>query len=495
MDTVWVLGDQLNKRITSLVDRSPDDTRVLMIESKAKIGSKAYHRQRLHLVLTAMRRFAAELRSAGFTVDYVEASSFADGLRQHRQRHRSERVIVMEPMSYSMLRHLKGLDVELVRSNQFLCHYDDFAKWANGRKRLVMEDFYRWQRSRLGYLMDDDEPTEGQWNFDADNREPPPRDGRSWPQPAVSRLDEIDRAVIDDLPPTAIGASPSSGIWATSRRAALHRLRDFVDRVLPIFGPHEDAMLAGEWKMAHSTLSPYLNLGLLHPTEVCDAAEAAYREGKVPIQSAEGFIRQVIGWREYVWGVYWLWMPDYERSNSLEASRSLPPLFTNGDTGMRCVGDALASVDQYAYAHHIQRLMILGNLGLLSGVVPSELVEWMWGSFVDGAEWVMLPNVLGMALYADGGLMATKPYAAGGNYINRMSDYCGECRYNPKLRVGEDACPFTTLYWDFLARNADRLASNHRLSQQLRAAERLSDMDLVRKRAADVLSRLESGEL
>ena len=494
MDTIWVLGDQLNRHIASLADRAPSDTRVLMVESRAKIASKPYHRQRLHLVLAAMRRFAAELRRAGFDVDYRVAPSFAEGLSLHCAQFEPDRVVAMEPMSYSMANQLPDLGVEVVRSNQFLCHYEDFAEWVQGRKRLVMEDFYRWQRRRLGYLMDGDEPAGGRWNFDADNRQPPPSDGRPWPSAVTDRLDDLDREVVADLPETAFGASPD-GTWATSRRAALGRLRDFVDNVLPIFGPHEDAMLDGEWKMAHSTLSPYLNLGLLHPAEVCDAVELAYRGGKVPIQSAEGFIRQVIGWREFVWGVYWRWMPDYATGNALEASRPLPPLFTTGNTEMRCVADVLTAVENHGYAHHIQRLMILGNLALLSAVVPRQLVDWMWASFVDGAEWVMLPNVLGMALYADGGLMATKPYAASGNYINRMSNHCGECRYAPKHRVGDDACPFTTLYWDFLVRNTERLSSNHRLSRQLKAAERLGDIEQVQRRAATVLSMLDGGEL
>ncbi|MDJ0498268.1 MAG: cryptochrome/photolyase family protein, partial [Acidimicrobiia bacterium] len=228
---------------------------------------------------------------------------------------------------------------------------------------------------------------------------------------------------------------------------------------------------------------------------VCEAVERAYREGKVPIESAEGFIRQVIGWREYVWGVYWLWMPEYAAMNALGASRPLPPLFATGDTAMRCVSAALDSVNSHGYAHHIQRLMILGNLALLSGVVPQQMVEWMWASFVDGAEWVMLPNVIGMSLFADGGLMATKPYAAGGNYIDRMSDHCGRCSYNPKSRVGDEACPFTTLYWDFLDRNTEQLSGNHRIARQLKAAERLSNIADVRIRAQEVLSQLDGGRL
>ena len=316
----------------------------------------------------------------------------------------------------------------------------------------------------------------------------------AWPTPVRSRLDEVDRQVLDELPASAVGSDPD-GTWATTRRGALARLRHVIDKVLPIFGPHEDAMLAGEWSMAHTLLSPYLNIGLLYPDEVCDAAETAFRTGRIPIASAEGFIRQIIGWREYVWGTYWLWMPGYNGLNALEAERRLPPLFRGGGTEMRCVGETLQSVEDHGYAHHIQRLMVLGNLALLSGVAPNDMVDWMWASFVDGAEWVMLPNVIGMSLYADGGMMATKPYAAGGNYINKMSDYCSGCRFNPKKRTGADACPFTTLYWDFLDRNRGRLEGNHRMARQLHASNRLSDLEEVRERAAEVLDRLDAGGL
>jgi deoxyribodipyrimidine photolyase-related protein len=298
-----------------------------------------------------------------------------------------------------------------------------------------------------------------------------------------------------DLPKGVVGSEPT-GLWATSRRGALARLRHFVEKRLPIFGPHQDAMTEGSWHLAHALLSPYLNLGLLFPDEVCEAAEKAWREGKAPLASVEGFIRQVVGWREYIWGLYWLWMPKYRSSNALRANRALPPVFADpGATRMRCVAEAVGGVHRRGYAHHIQRLMVLGNLGLTAGVKPLELVDWMWESFVDGAEWVMLPNVIGMALYADGGRMSTKPYAAGGAYIHRMSDYCGQCSFDPRKRVGENACPFTTLYWAFIDRHSERLRRNHRTSRQVRALERLGDLPEVRKRAQQVLARLDSGEL
>jgi deoxyribodipyrimidine photolyase-related protein len=254
-------------------------------------------------------------------------------------------------------------------------------------------------------------------------------------------------------------------------------------------------MTTASWQVGHSLLSPYLNLGMLSPGEVVAAVVAAYDAGRVPIASAEGFIRQVIGWREYVWGLYWLWGPEYAAANELDAHRPLPPAFTGAPTDMRCVQHTLQTLHDHGWVHHIQRLMVLGNLSLLAGVSPRALTDWMWAGFVDGAEWVMVPNVVGMALHADGGRMATKPYAAGGAYIDRMSDYCHGCRYDRTKRTGPDACPFTTLYWDFMARHEQRFVRNARVAQQVRAAHRLSDLPAVREQAVEVLRRLDAGEL
>jgi deoxyribodipyrimidine photolyase-related protein len=494
LSTVWVLGDQLGRHLGPMRTATTQSHRVLLVESTAKLASKAWHRQRAHLVITAMRRFADDLRAEGFEVDHRRSASLAAGLHEHVAEFGPPRVVAMEPASWDGLAMLHRLGVSTTRTDQFLTHPDEFAAWASGRKRLTMEDFYRWQRRRLGYLMDGDDPAGGRWNFDADNREPPPNDARSWPEPVVTPLDDVDREVIAGLPATCWGTLPD-GTWATSRSEALRRLDHAIADVLPRFGPHEDAILSTNWHLAHTLLSPYLNLGILHPREVADAAEAAYRRGEVPIASAEGFIRQVIGWREYVWGLYWLWMPQYRAENALGADRSLPPLFTGAPTSMACVASAMRSVHDHGWAHHIQRLMVLGNLALLAGVEPWALTEWMWASFVDGAEWVMLPNVIGMALHADGGRMATKPYAAGGAYIDRMSDHCRGCRYDRTKRTGADACPFTTLYWDFMARHRDRFLRNARVAQQVRAADRLGDLDAVRARAGEVLALLDAGAL
>ena len=494
MRTVWVVGDQLNRRTGALAGADPGRDRVLLVESTAKLAAKPWHVQRAHLVVASMRRFAEELRHEGFAVDLRRAPSLAEGFRAHVAAHSPGEVVAMEPASWDGLALFRRLGVTIVRNDQFLCHPDEFAAWMGDRRRVTMEDFYRWQRRRLGYLMDGDEPAGGRWNFDADNREPLPKDGGHWPEPVRSELDALDREVLADLPAGLPGAAPV-GWWPTSRAEALRRLDHAVHHVLPIFGPHEDAMSARSWHLGHTLLSPALNLGLLHPGEVCDAVEAGYRRGDIPIASAEGFIRQIIGWREYVWGVYWTWMPEYRDANELGAHRPLPPVFRGAPTRMRCVERTLADVETYGWTHHIQRLMVLGNLALIAGVDPWELTEWMWASFVDGAEWVMLPNVIGMSQHADGGRMATKPYASGGAYIDSMSDYCSGCAFERKRRTGPDACPFTTLYWDFLARHADRFAANARVVRQVRAAHRLNDLPAVRERAAEVLAALDAGQL
>ena len=496
MATVWVFGDQLNRGIGALKDADPGTHRVLIIESARKVSSRPWHVQRAHFILASMRKFARALEREGFHVDYRISDTMRAGFREHVAEHSPSTVQVTEPNSHAARQLVASLGLTMTRSNQFLCHPDEYATFIEGRKSLKMEDFYRWQRARHGYLMDGGEPVGGRWNFDEDNRLPPPKTGHDrWPVPATVPLDEVDTAVIDSLPGNVWGAAPD-GVWATTREDALRRLAHFVDDVLPMFGDHEDAMLDSNWHLAHSLLSPYLNNGLLLPGEVLDAAVAAHAAGKVPLNSAEGFVRQVLGWREYIWNCYWRWMPEYAGLNSLGADRDLPPLFTDPSiTSMRCVGGVLAAVERRSYAHHIERLMVLGNFALISGVNPQQFTEWMWNSFVDAAEWVMVPNVVGMSLYADGGKLATKPYASGGAYIDRMSNHCKGCRYDRKKRTGDDACPFTVLYWDFMLRHQDTFVRNPRVARQVRAAQQLSDVDGVRTNAAAILRQLDEGSL
>ena len=498
MDTVWVWGDQLNRDLAHLRDADPSSTRVLLVVSTDKLGERRWHVQKAHLVVSAIRHFAVELEGVGFDVDLRRATSMRAGFEAHVDEFAPDVVRAMEPASLPGSRLVDDLDVEVVDNDHFLCHWREFDTWAEGRTRLKMEDFYRLRRQQTGYLMDGDEPAGGRWNHDHLNREPPAREMvDAAPDPVISRLDEIDRDTLDNWLPDGLYGAPPDGTWATTRRRALARLRRFVDEALPAFGDHQDAMVAGAWSLNHALLSHALNLGLLHPGEVCDAVEAAYRDGRVPINAAEGFIRQIIGWREYILGVYRRWMPDYAEHNALGADLPVPPAFTgDADTDLRCVADTVTSIHDHAYAHHIQRLMVLANLATSAGVDPQAFTAWMHGAFIDAYDWVMVPNVIGMGSFADGGRMSTKPYISGGAYVNRMSDgYCNDCRFDPKQRVGETACPFTTLYWDMLDRNRAVLTGNHRLNQPYATLDRLTDLEAVRERAVEVRRRLVAGEL
>ena len=497
--TVLVMDDQLDRERGVLAGFSPTQCRVLMIESRAKLTRFTWHRQRLHLCLSAARHFAAELTTAGFTVDYRVAADLQSGVVEHCDDFDVERVLASCPTNRSDQATLERLGVEICRSDFFITDPAAFSEWAADRTRIRMEDFYRQQRQRLGVLMDGAEPAGGRWNFDHDNREPPPKDGREWPKASQYPLDDIDQAVMDDIeadPAIRLWGAGPVGLWPVTKAQAQQRLESFIADGLAPFGAHEDAMLADEWKLAHSILSTSINLGLLDPLEVVRSAEAAYREEGAPINSVEGFIRQVMGWREYVWVLYWHFGADYPNENFFAASRSIPPAFTqDAPTEMACLDNVITKVHDRGFAHHIERLMVLGNLALLTGVDPWAMTEWMWANFVDADEWVMVPNVIGMALHADGGKMATKPYAGGGAYINRMSDHCTRCRFNPKKRTGDDACPFTSLYWDFLARNEDQLSRNHRMGQQLAGMRRLADLAETRERAAEVMVALDAGAL
>ncbi len=495
MRTVWVLGDQLNRAIGAMAEARPSDTRVLMVESAALLEEGGFHRQRIHLVRAAMRRFADELRIEGFDVDHVTAPSLAAGLESHVGRYAPTAVMATEPNGPGVARLFERLGVVTVTSNQFLCHRDEFAVWAAGRSRLLLEDFYRWHRSTLGYLMDDDGvPLGGRWNLDRDNRRPPPAGEAPWPAPIRFELDDLDRELIAALPGDAPGAEPV-GWWPTSRTQALAQLDHFVDHVLPHFGPFEDAMLSADWHLAHSLLSPALNLGLLLPGEVCDRVVGRYHQGGIPLNSAEGFIRQVIGWREFVWGISWLW-PDQGAANALDHHRPLPPAYTGATpTTLACLASALEGLHERGWIHHIQRLMVLSNIANLVGVEPAAVQHWMRRMYIDGADWVMRPNVMGMGLWADGGRMSTKPYVSGGAYVNKMSDHCRSCRYEPAERIGETACPLTTLYWDFLDRHRAVLARNHRMAPQYGTLERLADLEAVRERARHVIEEISAGRM
>lgn len=472
----WLFGDQLGPHFVD-----GDDQRVLMIESRAVFARRRFHRQKAHLVLSAMRHRAAEL---GDRCDYVRADTYREAI--------AGPLTVCHPTSHAALRFVTALPgVQVLPARGFATEMGDFARWAESRgaRRLLLEDFYRDTRRRLDVLMDGSEPAGGRWNYDTENREPAPRTGSlGVAEPWWPVEDDIDAEVHFDLDRWArdgdvsfIGRDGPRRFAATADEA-LQVLRHFLTDRLDAFGPHEDAMLAGDPWMAHSLLSAPLNLGLLDPLDVVHQAEQAHRRGAVRLSSAEGFIRQVLGWREYVWHLYWHFPDDYRNRNALLANTSLPTWFAEldaEDVQARCLSTVLAGVRDHAWVHHIPRLMVLGNFAMQHGWRPAEVTDWFHRAFVDGYDWVMVPNVVGMSQHADGGLMATKPYAAGGAYIDRMSDFCGGCRYDPKVRVGQHACPYTAGYWAFVHQHRDDLAGNFRMNQAVRGLDRLRDLDAL----------------
>ena len=489
MGTRWLFGDQLGPHFT---DDLADGDRVLLVESRRVFARRRFHRAKAQLVLSAMRHRAAEL---GDRCRYQRAGTYAEALDATRGPTRAsaaEPLTVIHPTSRAALAFVQARDdVRLLPPRGFATSLEQFGTWAAGRRRLLLEDFYRDSRVRFGLLMDGDQPTGGRWNFDADNREPAPRTRRlGVPEPRWPVEDEIDAQVREDLDrweadgDVAFLGRDGPRRFAATRAEALAALDDFLDHRLGAFGPYEDAVLAGDPWMAHSLLSAPLNLGLLDPLEVVEAAEARYRSGAAPLASVEGFVRQVIGWREYVWQLYWHQPDSYRDRNALAAGEPLPDWFASLDADAvqaRCLSTVLAGVRDHGWVHHIPRLMVLGNYALQRGWDPAALTDWFHRAFVDGYDWVMVPNVVGMSQHADGGVMATKPYAAGGAYLNRMTDLCRGCRYDPKVRVGERACPFTAGYWAFLDRNRSRLAGNHRMAQPLRGLDRLADLDALRE--------------
>ena len=486
---LYIAFDHLHRNFGVLKDADPQNDLIVLVESARMTSGRPWHPLRLHFLISSAHHFAQDLRSEGFTVEYITSATTTDGLDQVRTKHGDLPIVAAEPSSFKQSANLSAYGVTFIDNDFFLTPRSLFSHWASSQKSFLMENFYRGQRIRLGVLVEGNSPVGGAWNFDKENRLPPPKN-YEWPPYLEFAPDEIDKNVAQQL---GI-AAPNT--WATTRAGALAALANFIENHFAEFGPYEDAMPSDNWALHHSLLSPYINNGLLHPSEVVEAAVKAFDSGKIPIASCEGFIRQVIGWREYVNGMYWFLGEDYRNNNQLGAQRPLFPLFTDPDkTSMNCVKSIVGDIKDRAWVHHIPRLMVLSNLALITGSNPQEFLDWMRENFVDASEWVMVPNVIGMGLHADGGAMMTKPYAAGGAYISRMSTYCKGCAYNPKLRVGETACPFTTLYWDFLDRHREDFAKNHRMSQQLFGINRLSDLPQLKERAVEVLEGLDRGEI
>ena len=488
---IFIQFDHLNRNFGALKDADPAQDLILFVESARATRDPKWHKTRLHFLISSARHFAADLESAGFTVIYHRAETVIGGIReiQGKPEYANLPIVTCEPSSFRLTKSLGSLGLEFIENDFFLTPRELFRNWASNQKNYLMETFYRAQRIRLNILVDGNKPIGGAWNFDKENRLAPPKNYQ-YPPYLIHQPDAIDLQVAKDVGITA----PTD--WATSRTGALRVLENFITNHFGMFGPYEDAMTTENWALHHSLLSPYLNNGLLHPSEVIAAAITKFETGDVPIASAEGFIRQIIGWREYVNGMYWVLGDEYRNNNQLAANRKLLPLFTDSSkTKMNCVQNIVGDIEERAWVHHIPRLMVLSNLALISGTNPQEFLDWMQSAFIDAADWVMVPNVIGMGVHADGGTMMTKPYAAGGAYISRMSNYCGSCVYNPKERVGEKACPFTTLYWDFLDRHSEEFSGNHRMSQQIFGLKRLKDLPELRVRAQEVLAGLEEGSI
>ena len=483
-----VLGDQLSHGITSLVGCDAARDIILMCETWDEATYVKHHKKKIAFLFSAMRHFAEALLQQGYRVEYTKlddpdnSGSLKGEVERLLRRQPLDRIIVTHPSEYRVLEGLRGwqaafdIPVEIRTDDRFLCTPDAFAQWASKRKQLRMEYFYRAMRKKYGILVQGDEPVGGQWNYDVENRKPP-KEGLNVPAPYVGEVDDSTQAVM------ALVAKSFSGhfgdlapfYFAVNRDGALRVLAQFIEQRLPHFGDYQDAMVAGEPWMYHAHISFYLNCGLLQPLECVKAAERAYYEGKAPLNAVEGFIRQIIGWREYVRGIYWLKMPGYAAENFFGATRALPDFYWTAATKMNCLRQCVSATKKNAYAHHIQRLMVLGNFALLAGIAPKYVNEWFLIVYADAYEWVELPNVSGMALFADGGYLASKPYAAGGSYINKMSDYCKHCSYKVTKKHGPDACPFNYLYWDFLDRNRAKLAGNHRIGMMYRTFDRMGE--------------------
>jgi deoxyribodipyrimidine photolyase-related protein len=506
MILIPILGDQLSLNLASLRDVDRARAVVLMMEVAEETTYVKHHKKKIALILSAMRHFAEALRAEGWTVDYVKlddegnTGSFTGEVARAVERHRPEHIRIVEPGEWRVLKSIEGwhgqlgIEVEILPDDRFVCGILEFQTWAQNRRELVMEPFYRIMRRKTGLLMAGDEPEGGIWNLDRDNRKPP-RKGVEYPQPLRFEPDTVTRevlALVADRFADHFGNLDDFWLPVTSadaRRALAH----FVRHALPDFGSYQDAMVTGERFLFHAFLSPSINCGLLDPLEVCRAAEAAYRDGHVPLNAAEGFVRQIIGWREYMRGMYWLEMPQFGEANALGATRPLPDFYWTAETDMHCLRQAVLSTRDEAYAHHIERLMVLGNFACLTGVDPRAISDWFLVVYADAYEWVELPNVVGMSQFADGGRLGSKPYVSGGAYINRMSDYCPKCRYDVRQKTGEDACPFNALYWDFLARHDRKLRGNHRLGPVYRNWDRMDEerKQAYRRSAAAFLGTLE----
>ena len=502
-----ILGDQLNEQISSLSDCDKQNDVVLIAEVREEATYVKHHKKKIVLLFSAMRHFANQLRDANFNVAYRyyddedNQGSLLNEVKLALQRHNLQHVVVTFPGEYRLLKSMQqweqvlGVSVEIRPDDRFISTPEQFSKWADGRKQWRMEYFYRDMRRQTGLLMEGDQPIGGKWNFDHDNRKSMPSDVQP-PKPYTVEPDETTQAVmklVENTFPDHMGSATDFS-YAVTRSQALEVAKQFIDQRLPNFGDYQDAMREGDVWLFHSHLSFYLNSGLLLPLEVMQMAEQAYFDNAAPLNAVEGFIRQILGWREYVRGFYWHCIPTLQHDNYFEHTRALPEFYWTAHTNMNCMRQCISDTKQHAYAHHIQRLMVIGNFSLLAGLDPVAVNEWYLLVYADAYEWVEMPNVSGMILFADGGKLASKPYVASGQYINRMSDYCKNCGYSVSKKTGPKACPFNYLYWDFLIKHQDKLAKNPRMALIYKSLGRMSEDNIaaMQEQAQALLSKLDS---
>ncbi len=499
-----VLGDQLSHSLSSLRDISTDDL-VLMAEVNEEATYVKHHKKKIAFLFSAMRHFAEELEQKGYRVRYVKlnnphnSGSLKGEVSRCLKREKLDAVVITEAGEYRLLNDMQswhkelGCDVTILPDDRYIATHEEFNDWATDRKELIMEYWYRLMRKKTALLMEDSHPVGGQWNYDKDNRKPlKKKDDKVGPK--QFKQDDTTRDVLklvaQHFPDHFGDLEP---FWfAVTKKQAKQAFTHFVKHALPYYGDYQDAMLSDQPFNYHSVISQYLNCGLLDAMEICEQVEAAYHDGVAPLNAVEGFIRQVIGWREYIRGVYWRYMPDYAERNALQAKRKLPDFYWDANTDMHCLSQVVSMTREHAYSHHIQRLMITGNFANLAGLDVKEVCDWYLAVYADAYEWVELPNTLGMALYGDDGVVGTKPYVSSGAYVNRMSDFCKQCKYDVKQRTGDDACPFTFLYWDYLMRHEQRFKGNRRMAMPYRNLQRFSDEErnAIQKQAKAFLDKM-----
>lgn len=504
---VFMLGDQLDHESAALADFDTATDVVLMAEVRDESTHVWSAKPRTAFFFSAMRHFAGELQRKKIVIDYRQiglhkATSLVDVLESAVEHYAPEKVVMVEPGDWRIERQLMAcaesckINLVMREDHHFMCSRADFVEWAKGYKQLRLEYFYRMMRKRYDVMMEADEPLQGRWNFDAENRGAFPRGGPPK-VPSTLRVapDAITREVFADVQ-THFADHPGTlddFAWPVKRDDALEALRGFIDERLALFGQYQDAMWTSEPFLYHSHISAALNVKLLNPREVIAAAVAAFEDGRAPIEAVEGFVRQVLGWREFIRGVYWLDMPGMREADHFQHKRKLPAWYWTGETHMNCMRDTIGQTLKYGYAHHIQRLMVTGIFGLMAEVAPKEIEDWYLAVYIDAVDWVELPNVAGMALYANGGRFTSKPYIASGQYIKRMSNYCIGCRYKPDMKTGPTACPVTTLYWYFLDKHEKMLVSNPRTSLMAKNIAKMSadEREALRAQAAITLKNLD----